>query len=1324
MTVGALHHEPGGGAPSHADAPGLTTRVLREALRPLVARGHKAASQPVSRAARGAPDAGGNHERRWDLGLVVDDSPSMWIYSSFVRDFARALSAAGVFRDVVLRRFGLDDRGRPALWGAGPTSARREPGELLDPLRRRLVLVVSDGVSPMWRTGPAWTPLRRWGAAHPVALVGLVPWSVANRMGFEVHRLRLRSPEAGAPNTRLAWRPQVDVPGVFDDVGDVFPVCFTDPTPAGLHRWARLTAGADWVDAGALLVPERSPAEGATVRGTPAQLVAAYRANASPAAFDLGVCLAAAPLELGVMSRIRARMHPDAAHAVLSEFLGSPLVAAVPQERSADRGRAMFAFTSPGIREELLAFGRRGETARVRDIVRRYLAERDSDAAAFDSALDEDVVGFDDSWATAQAEHVFEAQLAGEQALSGLHLGRYRRLSSRRRHLNAGEVDPTSGTSAIVPPHMINSTSSNVHSQMSDVVPKAGGAEVTSTVDRDKEERRKTFVTPVFGGVPPRNPNFTGRADLLQELDRRLVRGATAAVLPEALHGMGGVGKSQLAIEYAYRNKAKYDVIWWIPAERSVKIVNSLVELGDRLDLNVGAEANVAVQQVLDALKSGRHPKVPANWLLIFDNADSPAAVQQYLPTGGTGRILVTSRNSQWLSVARPLEVDVFRRAESVQLLCRRDPDLTEGDASRLADALGDLPLAIAQAAAWRVETGMPASEYMELLAEKQLELLDVTTTLDYPKSVAAMWNLSLNQLKRKNSSALRLLQACAFLAPEPIARSMFTNSRNIDVLPELSRILRDRLRLTEAIRDINRFALVRIDHRTNSIEMHRLVQTVLISQMSDQERDDLRHAAHLILGANDPDSPDDSEQWSKYADLGAHLSASNAYECQEESVRGLVYNQAKFLYRWGEHEQSVNLSGRVYKIWSERLGPEHPETLRIGRWYGSMLWVVGRYAEAAEFNLALLEPHRRVFGEEHEDTIEAIGSVATDYRARGDFDEALRLSIQNYENCVRYLGDDDPVTLTAAHNLGVSYRLVGDFRAARKLDTDTWERKVQIYGQEHPISLATEVAVVIDMRETGDYIDSRAQLEGIIRVLERQNRPLNPSLLAAMRQLAVVRRKAGDHEGALAAADIALSGLVARYGPDHADTLAAALCKSVELRHHGRIGKATQLGQDTLTRYAKTFGADHPHTLCAAVNVAILRRAVGEAEGARDLDQATLDKFRARLGVDHPSTLVTAVNFASDLHELGEFQAASDLDTDTLRRLAVVHGEDHPTTLACKVNLAQDTRSLGDVDGADRLHREAVEALRHRLGAEHPAVTQLADGDRRADCDLDPIPL
>ena len=1292
------------------DAPELTDRVLRDALGPLLppagGRHAIASTSAFPLALAGTRADRGSRESRSDLVVVVDDGPSMGIWSSTVDGFVRALIGSDVFRDVLVRRLATDGRGEPVLRGPGPGAPGRGVGELVAPNRRRLVLVVTDGVDPVWRSGEAWAPLRRWGSAHQVAVVSLLPWSAAVRLGFEVHRLRLSAPEPAAPNARTAWQPQVDVPGVFEDFDAVLPVAFVELDSTGLARWARLAAGAGWVDTGALLIPTRSgerPPE--PVAGTPAEVVGAYRTTASPSAFDLAVHLAAAPLELDLMSLVCAILHPNAGRAALSEFLGSSLVVLAP-ERGDKRNQVIYEFAAPGIRDELLAYGRRRDTARVRALVAQYLGERVPGLSAFDTGLDEEITRLSGDRLIAGIPHVLEAALAGERALSGRHLRNYRHL------IDSASVAPLNGPSY-------------VQTQTPGEESKAGGAALTSTaVDGEREGRRRTFAAPVFGNVPPRNPAFTGRGDLLAELERRLVPGATTALLPEALHGMGGVGKSQLAAEYAYRNRGRFDLIWWISAERPLKIVNSLVELGQRLGFSAGAEANLAVQEVLDALKGAWHPNVPAKWLLVFDNADSPTAVQPYLPIGGSGHIIVTSRNSQWLTVARPLEVAVFHRSESVQLLRRRDPELSEHDADRLAEALGDLPLAIAQVAAWRAETGMPAGEYLELLAEKELELLDVTTAVDYPKSVAAMWNLSLNQLKRKNPSALRLLQACAFLAPEPISRPMLAYGRNIDTVPELKAVLRDRVKLNEAIRDANRLALVRLDHRTNSIELHRLAQAIVKSQMSDQEREEMRHAALQILGANDPETPTEVDRWPLYADLESHMMAVNAWDSDIESVRTLIINLAVFLYYWGEHGRAVKTSERVYLNWRERLGPKHPETLQIGRWYGSMLWVVGRYEEAARLNADLLPIHHEVFGEAHEDTIELVGSVAADNRARGDFAAALELSTTNYRNCVRYLGDEDQLTLNEAHNLAVSRRLAGRYREALELDQDTLERKTQIFGFGHNQVLNTQVGLAIDLRELGHYREAREQQEETVRQYQDIVKSLNPALLRSLLHLAVMRRKAGDHKGALEAAETALNGLTTRYGPDHADTLAAALCRSVELRHHGRIGVAIQLGQDTLTRYARTLGADHPHTLAAAVNVAVLRRSVGDHEGARDLDRSTFDGLRRRLGDDHPSTLVAAINLASDLYALGDVHEAHQLDVDTLRRVTEVLGPGHPTTLACKANLAQDLRSLGQAVEGDRLHREAVDALREALGPDHPAVSQLRDREARANCDIDPMPL
>lgn len=325
----------------------------------------------------------------------------------------------------------------------------------------------------------------------------------------------------------------------------------------------------------------------------------------------------------------------------------------------------------------------------------------------------------------------------------------------------------------------------------------------------------RTRSTPtIWGNIPPRNPNFTGREELLDKLHQRLLREKATAVLPHTLHGMGGVGKSLLAVEYLYRRMAEYDVVWWISAERTAQISLSLVELAPRLGLPTGSDVSSTVASVLEALRIG----VPyANWILVFDNAESPESVRQFFPAGGPGNILVTSRNPQWASVARPLEVDVFMREESKQLLRIRGPEISDAEADRLAEALGDLPLAIEQAAAWHAETGMPVDEYLRLLDEKRVDLLRGTAPLGNQHPVIAAWNISLDRLEAKSPAAYQLLQVCSFYAPEPIARTMFMRMPPSPITPELDAALEDPIRLGQAIRDIGRYSLARFDHRTNS---------------------------------------------------------------------------------------------------------------------------------------------------------------------------------------------------------------------------------------------------------------------------------------------------------------------------------------------------------------------------------------------------------------------------------------------------------------------------------------------------------------------------
>ncbi|CCK25435.1 hypothetical protein BN159_1056 [Streptomyces davaonensis JCM 4913] len=859
--------------------------------------------------------------------------------------------------------------------------------------------------------------------------------------------------------------------------------------------------------------------------------------------------------------------------------------------------------------------------------------------------------------------------------------------------------------------------------------PQNAPAAAPATNDREQEGsvHEDAGLTPgggtpaIWGSVPLRNPNFTGRDSLLAVLHERLRKNNAAAVLPSALHGMGGVGKSTLAVEYIYRHLRDYDVVWWIPAERTTEITLSLASLAPQLGIDTGGEATATVARVLEELRRG---KPYGRWLLVFDNADNPESVRHYFPSGGPGDVLVTSRNPQWAGVAPPLEVDVFRREESVALLRGRGPEITNDEADRLAQALGDLPLAIVQAAAWRAETGMPADEYLRLLDEKRVELLSLAAPLDYQQPVIAAWNVSLDHLESENPAALRLLQLCAFCAPEAIPRDLFVSHPGGSITPELDAVLRDPIHLGQAIRAIGRFSLARWDFPTRSLQIHRLIQVALISRMTESEQQTMRQGVHLLLSTNDPNDPHNASDWPRYGELYPHVIVSGAVRSTDPYVRKLVINQVIYLLRWGNIEAALQLARSAYESWRSGGGENAPATLEVSKWLGAALASMGRHAESAAVNARVLDAYRRTVGEDHEDTLDAWGNVAIDLRAKGKFAAALELSESVHQRYLRLLGPDDPETLRAAHNLGVSLRLSGEFARARELDTDTLRNKTTTFGQDHVLTLVTWLGLILDIQELDGYQTALTHLRELTGQAARLLGRDNPLSLAAHRHLAVTLRHAGRYEEALAVAERTRAGVIRRYGESGPESVASTLTLAMALREAGKVPAAHDLGAWIHRQYADIYGPVHPHTLSAEMNLALTHRLLGDAEAARAVHERTLADFSRVLGARHPSSVACAINLASDLHALGEYSAAETLDGGTLAVSTDVLGPNHPSTLACGVNLTLDLRAQGHREEAERLLAATMERLTRVLGAEHPLVHRVQARKHRVDCGIDPMPL
>ena len=521
---------------------------------------------------------------------------------------------------------------------------------------------------------------------------------------------------------------------------------------------------------------------------------------------------------------------------------------------------------------------------------------------------------------------------------------------------------------------------------------------------------------PRVWNIPARNPGFTGRDNLLAAVRARLLAGDKTVV--QALHGMGGVGKTQLAAEYAHRFAGSYDMAWWINSEQGGLIGDQFAALSVALGcMQAGAETEAVRSVVMAELRErGR-------WLLVFDNAANPADVTPWLP-GGNGHVLITSRELGWTEIASPVEVDVLARSESVAILQDRVTGLGAADADRLADLLGDLPLAIAQAAGFMAETGMAAAEYLGLLRTRAGQLLDQAAPGSYPRSLAAATQLIADRLAGQDPAAAELASMCAFLASAPIPEDLFTGAAS--GLPgDLAARVADPLAWRQTLAHLARQSLARIDHR--GLQMHRLTQAILRDLLTLGQATATRKCTEAILAASNPRDPDNPATWPRWARLMPHLLAADLAATDSPGLRQVACNACWYLLMRVDTRTAYDLARDLRQQWRDRLGEDDEHVLTAAYFLAWALQDMGRHAEARDLDQDTLIRRHRVLGEDHPDTLVSANNLAIDLRELGEVQAARDLDQDTLIRRRRVLGEDHPDTLTSASNLAIDLRVLGE---------------------------------------------------------------------------------------------------------------------------------------------------------------------------------------------------------------------------------------------------------------------------------------------------------
>ncbi|MEO3810176.1 FxSxx-COOH system tetratricopeptide repeat protein [Sphaerisporangium sp. B11E5] len=414
--------------------------------------------------------------------------------------------------------------------------------------------------------------------------------------------------------------------------------------------------------------------------------------------------------------------------------------------------------------------------------------------------------------------------------------------------------------------------------------------------------RGEADATPrILGGALPVKGMFTGRERHLDRLRREL---ETPGRRPVCLVGPGGVGKTQLAAEYVGLFASSYEIVWWVRAEEASLARSGLAALGRRLQLDI--EDQEIIPGTLEAL---RVLGTATPWLLVFDNAEQPETLQDFLPHG-EGRVLVTSRHERWGEVASTLEVGVFEREDSVELLQQRVPGITRADAVLVAAEMGDLPLAIVQAAAYLKKTGCPPEDYVQMVRSCTAMVMD-DPPVDYPVSLASAWTIALDQLRDTAPDAVELLSRCAFFGPESIPRRLLQEG-DLPLPGDSAAVFRNRLRVNGAIGELTSSGLMRLDSGRRTFQVHRLLQSMIRQKLTVSETTRCRHDVHLLIAGSGCGDAQDSANWSKYAELVGHAKASAIAECDEEGVRDFVSGLVRYFSAIGDEESVRDYASTV----------------------------------------------------------------------------------------------------------------------------------------------------------------------------------------------------------------------------------------------------------------------------------------------------------------------------------------------------------------------------------------------------------------------------
>ncbi|MCJ1462542.1 hypothetical protein MMC07_001144 [Pseudocyphellaria aurata] len=838
-----------------------------------------------------------------------------------------------------------------------------------------------------------------------------------------------------------------------------------------------------------------------------------------------------------------------------------------------------------------------------------------------------------------------------------------------------------------------------------------------------------------------KDSRFVGRMDIIAEIEQKLKSQRRVA-----LAGIGGIGKSQIAIEYCYRFRDRYPdaSVFWVHAGTVSRFKQAYEAIATEFGLGKDDPKTNALQLVVDWLNNEDN----GNWLMILDNADDQAIFEstiqvtedhseqltamplfRYLPQSQKGSIIVTTRDNRvgerLTFREKPIMVTFFDGPMAKTLLRSKLYQKLEWsgrDSDELVEALEFLPLAVTQAAAFICENNISVKEYTKILQASNSgisnilnhDLIDLRRDFDASSSVIRTWQVSFDQIRKQQPRAAELLSLMTVLDRQSVPMALLCGDYE------------EEIEIVTALGTLQAFSLINRNKEGKAFAMHRLVQLSTLKWLEmKNEKLKWQEAALRLLSANFP-SGTDFANWKTCALYLPHvmvvvetlkLGADHANEL------GLLVETACYLQSQGQYMVAEQIIKQALQLYQSSYGDEHSYTLRCMKTLGEILTDEGKYKDAEKLLRKVLILSKSAPGESHKSTLCIASSLAIVLIRLGKYAEAKEMlnllgffneehenteeeaQVQSLQTQREVLGAEHPHTLRTMAKLAVMYSDKKRWYEAEELQMQALRGQEEILGAEHPDTLGSKANLAWIYSDMNRWNEAEKLQMQALRGREKVLGAEHPSTLQSMADLVGIYSDMNRWDEAEKLQMQALRGHEKVLGAEHPDTLRTMANLAWIYSGMNRRDEAEKLQMQTLRGQEKVLGAEHPDTLRSMANLAVTYFNTDRWDEAEKLLMQALGGQKKILGGGHPSTLQSMATLAGIYSGTNRWDEAEKLQMQTLREQEMVLGAEHPDTLGSMANLAGIYSGMNRWDEAGKLRMQTLRGQEKVLGAEHPST-------------------